>query len=539
MANKDYDQFEEMKQLFGSEANEYLQLLNQSLVRLEKEPQNEDLLNDIFRVAHTLKSMAATMGFDKITEFSHEMESLLSKVRQGELIVTPEMIDILLKCSDTLQILKEEALDGTEEFDTKDIIFLLKKFAEADYTQEKQLEIQKVEDTPDAAPDKSSVIGKTTSVRINVKQLDVLMNLVGELVISKARLVDIGRKYQVPELKESLKQFDTIALNLQEQVLKTRLVPISYIFNSYPSMIRDLAKKREKELDFEIEGTDIEVDRMLLEEISPPLVHLLRNAVDHGIETSQERTKAQKNSTGEIRLTAKREKGYVKITVSDDGKGISVEKVKQAAIDKGFIEIEDAELMTRNEILMLICEPGFSTSTEITDTSGRGVGMDTVKALVEKFNGRFDINSEVGKGTAFVIQVPLSLAIMLALLVETKQETYAVPLRNVAEIVSLKEEEIKTIEQKEVFTLREEIVPLFRLEEFYGTDAMDKRSGGNAVIVEAGGKRLGIIVDKLIGQQEIVIKPLTGFIKKTRGFSGVTILGDGRVVLIMDVDELI
>ncbi len=540
---EDFTQSEEMRQLFASEANEYLQLLEHSLVKLEGKPENVNLLNDIFRVAHTLKSMAGTMGYEKITVLSHEMENLLHILRKKKIKVTSEMIDLFLKCSDTLKLLKDEAISGEDKkVNTEPIINELKEIlAEIQGIEPEQKEkfIIKGKEAEEAEEEASvsTTMMKTTSVRISIKQLDILMDLVGELVINKARLVDIAEKNRITELDVALKQFDRISLDLQEEVLKTRLVPISHIFDRYPRMMRDMAKKSRKEVSFVIEGADIEVDRILLEEVNPPLVHLLRNAIDHGIEDKQEREKTGKSSKGSIRLIGRREKDYVKIIVIDDGNGISPDEIREVAVNKNFITSEQAAKLSDKEAIMLICEPGFSTAKKVTDTPGRGVGMDTVRALVEKFNGKLDIYSRKEKGTTITIQVPLSLAIVNALLVRVGGDIYAVPLKNISETVRIQKDSIKRIANEDVIVVREEIIPLFYLGELYH-GKRHVEDAVYAVLVDAVGKRMGLVVDSLVGQREIVIKTLTGFMKSAKGFSGATILGDGRVILIIDIDAM-
>ncbi|MFW6173880.1 MAG: chemotaxis protein CheA, partial [Elusimicrobiota bacterium] len=442
---EDFTQSEEMKQLFLSETEEYLQSLNQSLIKLEKNPDGKSILNEIFRVAHTLKGMAGTMGFNKISELSHEMESLFNNLRNGKLKVTSEMIDIFLECSDTLQLLKEEVVSGEEkDIDVDAVIKRLKQnFDQESIEKDKKKRISK--EKKKAPSQATSVkIESSTNIKVNVKHLDLLMDLVGELVINKARLMDIADKHEISELGEAIKQFDTVAFDLQEAVLKTRMVPLSFIFGRYPRMIRDVSRKKNKDIDLVIEGSEIEVDRMLLEKINEPLVHLLRNAVDHGIEEPEQRKKAGKSETGEVKLVAKRERDYVTIEVQDDGKGISVDKIRKSAVDKGFISKQEAENLPPNKALMLICEPGFSTAKKVTDISGRGVGMDTVKSLVESFNGNMEINSKEGKGTTFKIQLPLRVAIIRALLINSMGETFAIPLKDVSEIITVDKSKVKT-----------------------------------------------------------------------------------------------
>ncbi|MDD5131841.1 MAG: chemotaxis protein CheA [bacterium] len=532
------------KDMFISEATEYLQNLNKSLLGLEKNPDNLELLNEIFRLAHTMKGMAATMGYQKITTVAHQMEDVLDRLRKQELKVTPEIIETLFKSLDVLEPLLQEVASGEDKkVDITETIVKLKMIME----QKKPEADQPVKETEAGVSEgeKKTVNSEKekkraqTSVRINIEHLDNLMNLVGELVINKARLFQIGANYKLGELNESLTQLERITGSLQEEVLKTRMIPVSHIFDRYPRVVRDLAKLKNKEINFEIEGSDIELDRMIVDEINDPLIHLIRNSVDHGIESPQERVKKGKSEIGYVKLSARREKGYVRIELTDDGKGMDPNEIAQKAIEKGMLAKEKLSLMTEQEMLMLICEPGFSTAAEISDISGRGVGMDVVKTKVEAFNGSVTIETQKGKGSTFIIKLPLTLAIIQSLMVKVADEVYAIPLSNITEINSFSPELIRTIEKKEVIKIREEIMPLVSLREVFN---LPKREYGEeiyVVTVEVGEKRLGLVVDSLYSREEIVIKTLSGILKRTKGISGATILGDGRVVLIVDIAGII
>jgi two-component system, chemotaxis family, sensor kinase CheA len=532
------------KDMFISEATEYLQNLNKSLLGLEKAPDNLELLNEIFRLAHTMKGMAATMGYQKITTVAHQMEDVLDRLRKQELKVTPEIIETLFKSLDVLEPLLQEVSSGEDKkVDTTEIIVKLKMIME----QKKPEADQPAKDTEAGVSEgeKKTVNSEKekkraqTSVRINIEHLDNLMNLVGELVINKARLFQIGANYKLGELNESLTQLERITGSLQEEVLKTRMIPVSHIFDRYPRVVRDLAKLKNKEINFEIEGSDIELDRMIVDEINDPLIHLIRNSVDHGVETPQERVSKGKSEVGYVKLSARREKGYVRIELADDGKGMDPNEIAQKAIEKGMVTKEKLALMSEQEMLMLICEPGFSTAAEISDISGRGVGMDVVKTKVEAFNGSVTIETQKGKGSTFIIKLPLTLAIIQSLMVKVADEVYAIPLSNITEINSFAPDLIRTIEKKEVIKIREEILPLVSLREVFN---LPKREYGDeiyVVTVEVGEKRLGLVVDSLYSREEIVIKTLSGILKRTKGISGATILGDGRVVLIVDIAGII
>lgn len=530
------------KDMFVSEATEYLQNLNQSLLNLEKTPESTELLNEIFRLAHTLKGMAATMGYQKITTLAHQMEDILDRLRKQEIKLNSAIIDIFFKSVDLLDPLLQEVSSGEDRHvDIADMCAKLKAILES--RSETGAEAGKNAAESNGEGEKKTVNVESdkkktqTSVRINIQHLDNLMNLVGELVINKARLFQIGGNYKSSELVESLTQLERITAMLQEEVLKTRMIPVAHIFDRYPRVVRDLAKQKNKEINFEIEGSDIELDRMIVDEINDPLIHLIRNAVDHGIETPEERLRKGKNENGKVRLSARREKGYVRIELTDDGRGMDSQDIGKKAVEKGVVAEEKVMQMTDQEMLMLICEPSFSTASQVTDISGRGVGMDVVKTKVEAFNGSLSIETEKDKGSAFTIKLPLTLAIIQALLVKIAEEVYALPLSNITEIVSIDAAQIKMIEKREVIQLRNEILPLVSLREVFGL-AKRKFSRNEEIYiiaVEVGEKKVGVVIDSLYSREEIVIKTLGGILKRTKGISGATILGDGRVVLIIDV----
>lgn len=552
MDDMDLSQF---KEVFISEAKEHLVSLNQALIELEKNPSNKDILNQIFRIAHTIKGMSATMGYEKITNLSHTMEDVLDKLRKKEIGVKSDVVNIIFQCFDTLEKLIEDV--GKDVQSEIDISELLKKLVELTDKKETvstevekktpQTENQKTDSKPAEDKQKSdepdSLAKKSqSSIRINTSYLDTMMNLVGEMVISKSQLEQIGAKHRIEELAEALQQFDRIAIELQEAVLKTRMVTLSHIFDRYPRMVRDLSLKLNKEIEFEIFGSDIEIDRMLLDKINEPLVHLLRNAIDHGIEPPEERTKANKSSKGKVILKASRERGYISIQVSDDGKGMDPEAIRKKAIEKSIITEETADVLSDKEIYLLICDPRLSTAKTISDISGRGVGMDVVKTILESINGNLGINSQKGIGSSFSINLPLTMAIITALMVKLDEETYAIPLNNISEIVPFDEKLIKSISGKEVIVLRDEVLPLVRLTKKLATSTGEiedsKPNKGFILKVESGNKVLALLVDDFLGRKEVVIKTLAGITKKAKGFSGATIMGDGSVVLILDIASL-
>jgi two-component system chemotaxis sensor kinase CheA len=378
------------------------------------------------------------------------------------------------------------------------------------------------------------------SIRVDIELLDKLMNLVGELVIDKIKLIRIGSIHEIPELTETITHLDRLITDVQDEVMQARLVSVDMIFNRFPRMVRDLARKENKKIDFIVEGTEIEIDRTILDKISDPLIHLLRNSVDHGIESAVERERVGKSETGSIKLTASREKEHVVIEISDDGMGIDADRILDMAIKKGIIIPEEGIKLNDKEKLMLICAPGLSTCKDATDVSGRGVGMDVVKTTMESLGGIVTIDSEKDAGTKTVLKLPLTMAIARGLLVMVGEETFIVPLANVQEIVSVRADDVKTIKGEEAIFLRGEAVPLIRLDRTMGLDLKEEsKSEFDALIVEVGGKLAGLVVDFLLGQQEIVIKSLDSYLKGVKGYAGATILGDGKVAFILDVPSLI
>jgi two-component system chemotaxis sensor kinase CheA len=376
-------------------------------------------------------------------------------------------------------------------------------------------------------------------VRVNISRLDNLMNLIGELVINRTRLQEISSSHNIPELKEVLAQTARLTADLQDEVMKTRMVPVEHIFNRFPRMVRDLAKNRGKEVDFSMEGKDIELDRTILDEISDPLMHLLRNAVDHGIDSAEEREAKGKPRRGKIELRARRDRNYVSIEVSDDGQGVDIEKIFALAEEKGLISGEERKSLTEDEALHFMTMPGFSSAEEVSGVSGRGVGLDVVKNKVESLGGMLLMQSIRGEGTTFSLKLPLTLAIIQALLVKVDEEIYAIPLGVVAETAVISSHEIRYVSNQEVIFLRDDTLPLVRLSRILGMGGENGKGTFPVVVVEVALKSVAIAVDDLLGQQEIVITSLDRFLKGIRGFGGATILGTGEVALILDIPTLI
>lgn len=385
------------------------------------------------------------------------------------------------------------------------------------------------------------------TVRVSVEILDILMNLVGELVIDRTRLVQLGTVMEtsshssniISDLMETSLHISKITNELQEQIMKARMVSIDMIFNKFPRMVRDLSRKTGKEVNFVMEGGDTELDRAVIEEISDPLIHLLRNSLDHGIETPEDRKQTGKSPKGLIYLGAYHEENHIVITIRDDGRGINIDKIREKAVQRGIMSAEQLKEMMDREVLDIIFLPGFSTSDTVSDVSGRGVGMDIVKTNLQKIGGNIDIATDIGKGTTFIIRIPLTLAIMPALLVTAKQIVFAIPLGSIAEIVKVPKSEVQSVSGHDVFTLRGEVVPLASLMELFNEPTPGGPHELNVVVVAYGDNKVGIIADMFMGKQEVVIKTMGQYIGDLPGISGVTILGDGSIGLIVDVISFI
>lgn len=376
------------------------------------------------------------------------------------------------------------------------------------------------------------------SVRVDIERLDDLMNLVGELVINKIRLMQISEMHKIPDLKEVIDRLNILTSNLQNQVMQIRMIPMDQVFNRFPKMVRDLSESMDKKIELEIVGSDIELDHTVLDEIDKPLVHLLRNCIDHGIELPEEREKYGKNPTGTIKLTAIRDKQTVNLIIEDDGKGIDPDKLRATAVEKGMLTEDAAQVLSDEEACNLIFIPGFSTGKEVTDVSGRGVGMDMVKTSITSLGGIIKIESTLYMGTKVTLKLPISMAIIQALMVGLNKKIYAIPLSNVVTTLNIKEEDMKTIKGTKVTVMQGKVLPLLSLADLL-EEPYNNGSNTNVVVVEKNKQHTGLIVDSLIDQYEIVIKSFDTTLKQLEGFSGATILDDGNVVLIMDIDNLL
>ena len=690
-------------EIFIDESEEHLQTLSDCIMVLEKEPDNKDTINEVFRAAHSLKGMAGTMGFKRMQHLTHDMENVFQEVRSDRVKVTSGMIDLLFKCLDALEgyldNIKSTSDEGTE--DNEVIIKELNDFiAKADgeaaaesepkaqavaeaapaAPQEEKAEQEKIEltdeekkavreaetngqhiyamtvhiqkdcllkaaraflvfkavedfgqilvyrpssqdiedekfelefsfflaseeasdkivvaakavseiekvdleeihldeyvketepqeeqpaqetaaeqketpaEAPKAAEKKAPAAKKQTNakpvtgrtVRVDIEKLDALMNQVSELIIAKNSLVSISSsesgEYQNQSFHEQIEYLERITTNLHESVMKVRMVPIESVVNKFPRMIRDLSRKLGKKMELYMTGEDTELDRTVVDQIGDPLQHLLRNSADHGLEDNATRVERGKPEVGSIFLKAFQEGNNVIIEVGDDGNGIDVAAVRDKAIERGVITAEQAENMTQKEFINLLFLPSFSMAKKITDISGRGVGLDVVKSNIEALGGDVEVHTKLGEGTTFIVRLPLTLAIIQALMVEIRDEKYAIALGSISNIESIPVNEIKYVQAQEVIHLRGAVIPLIRLDQVLDMEEKQEEPENlTVVIVKKGDSLAGLVVDNLIGQQEIVIKSLGKYINNNKIISGATILGDGEVALILDVNTL-
>ncbi|WRC32762.1 chemotaxis histidine kinase/response regulator CheAY2 [Helicobacter pylori] len=650
------DDLQEIMEDFLIEAFEMNEQLDQDLVELEHNPEDLDLLNRIFRVAHTIKGSSSFLNLNILTHLTHNMEDVLNRARKGEIKITPDIMDVVLRSidlmktllvtirdtgSDTnngkeneieeavkqLQAITSQNLEGVKETsgtkeapekevkeenkeenqtetkaptaenlssdnplaDEPDLDYsnmsteeveaeierLLNKRQEADKerrAQKKQedqakpkQEVAPAKETPktetpkapktetkakakaDTEENKAPSIGVEQTVRVDVRRLDHLMNLIGELVLGKNRLIriygDVEERYDgekfLEELNQVVSSISAVTTDLQLAVMKTRMQPVGKVFNKFPRMVRDLSRELGKSIELIIEGEETELDKSIVEEIGDPLIHIIRNSCDHGIEPLEERRRLNKPETGKVQLSAYNEGNHIVIKISDDGKGLDPVMLKEKAIEKGVISERDAEGMSDREAFNLIFKPGFSTAKVVSNVSGRGVGMDVVKTNIEKLNGIIEIDSEVGVGTTQKLKIPLTLAIIQALLVGVQEEYYAIPLSSVLETVRISQDEIYTVDGKSVLRLRDEVLSLVRLSDIFKVDAiLESNSDVYVVIIGLADQKIGVIVDYLIGQEEVVIKSLGYYLKNTRGIAGATVRGDGKITLIVDVGAM-
>ena len=665
-------------EIFIEESQEHLQNLNQSLLGLETNPKDMQILNEIFRVAHTLKGMAGTMGYSKMTKLTHQMENVLDDIRNGKIDVSTFIVDVLFECLDFLEnavnhiasnstegnasadeiivklngilndksaeiaitaahkaviadqgIMKFNQYDNgvvgkaleqgfnvfkvkvildsgcmlkaarsfivfqtverhgeiikavpnvedieDENFEYEFSIAIISNESEAvirkdleSISEINQVIFEKIEEVEEESVDvikenacdaadgsstqneekesgedshnKKSKTGKT--VRVDIDRLDNLMNLVSELIIIKTRLEGVGLDNTNQDMGEAVEYLERITTNLHDAVMKVRMVPIERVFNRFPRMVRDLSKDLGKDITLSMSGEETELDRTVIDEIGDPLIHLIRNSLDHGIEEKEERTKKGKSSTGNLYLRAYQDGNSVVIEVEDDGNGIDIDRVRKKAIEKGIISQSEAGTLDEKASVELLFKPGFSTAEKISDISGRGVGLDVVKTKIESLNGVVEVETFSGKGSKFIIRLPLTLAIIQALMVTIGTEKYAIPLNVIRDITTINADSIRNIQGQEVVLNRESVLPIIRLNKVLDIDGSvaETENEMTVVVVKKGEKHAGFIVDNLIGQHEIVIKTLGKYLSGIKYIAGATILGDGQVALIIDTNSLI
>nr|WP_304215591.1 chemotaxis protein CheA [Fredinandcohnia onubensis] len=679
----DMDQYLEV---FIEESKEHLQACNENLLKLEKEPENIAIVNEIFRSAHTLKGMSATMGYEDLASLTHQMENVLDGIRNTKIKVSPSLLDVVFKSVDYLEDMIFSIADGGDgKKNVTDVVLLLKKVENGDITTaeeatdsvdqnnvdeptisitnyddfeltviqqskeqgfncyeisiqlredcllkaarvfmvfevleqlgeiiksfpsvsqleeeqfdsefrvtvvsmetseniEKQItkvsEISKVivndfqinsnktqvheqiqaqaEVAPTLAPQEKQItdkeenlssksnskhVGNQKTIRVNIEKLDTLMNLFEELVIDRGRLEQISHDLKHSELNETVERMSRISGDLQNIILTMRMVPVETVFNRFPRMVRQLAKDLHKKINLQIIGAETELDRTVIDEIGDPLVHLLRNALDHGIETPEIRMQNGKPEEGTVILRAYHSGNHVFIEIEDDGAGISREKIIQKAVNKGLIEEKTVESLTDSQVFDFIFSSGFSTAEQISDVSGRGVGLDVVKNTIESLGGSITIHSEIGKGSTFSIQLPLTLSIIAVMLVTIQNEKYAIPLSSIIETAIIKKSEILYAHNQMVIDYRGRVVPLVNLKDIFEVPTITEDDEDFSIlIVKKGDKSAGLIVDSFVGQQEIVLKSLGNYLTNVFAISGATILGDGQVALVIDCNALI
>ena len=520
--------------LFLSESREYLSEINTALLELERGG-GDAAVARLFRAVHTMKGMGAAMGYTSVAELSHELETLLDKLRSGSLAVTPVIIDTLFGAVDALEQTVDLATGPTpQHLDVGAISARVRQAAEqAPQTFTAEFAIPKKEKSDSSAPAQKP----PRHIRIDSRRLDTLMNVAGELVIARDRIAQISERLGDEELVEATRHASQIVSSLQNEIMTSRMVPVWQIFERFPRVVRDTARALGKEVEFKIEGKEIELDRSMLDEMGEPVLHLLRNSLDHGIELPGDRVKAGKPRVATLILTAERDRATVLIRVTDDGRGIDQNRVLPRAKALGIVESTTTKL-SEQELVAIISRPGFSTAEKVTDLSGRGVGFDIVANKVRTLGGSLEVHTDQGLGTSVSMRLPLTLAISRALLARVENEIYAIPLTHVLETFALSQPMLLEVKGKEVVAIRDDVFPAIRLRERVGLPA-GARTGGQVVLVELAERRAALIVDEFVGQQEIVMKQFDGVNGSRTLFSGATILGDGAPALIIDASTLL
>jgi two-component system, chemotaxis family, sensor kinase CheA len=537
----------ELMSEFFMESGDHLTSIEAMLLTLEQDAhgvaQNKDAINAVFRSFHTIKGLAGFLGFPNIQEVAHEVETLLDLARQERLTITPEVIDVVLASADHLK----RELDrlqriaaGSSTEDAQDHRALLEQVKARMKDPSSRAAAAGVQEAEVCAEVKKSVV-ESRMVKVDTSKLDFLVDMAGELVIAQSMIEHDGLLNAAgnPKLQRNLAQLARITAEVQKTSMAMRMVPVRQLFQKSARMVRDLCRKSGKQVELEASGEDTELDRTIVEDLSDPLMHMIRNAVDHGIETPEQRAAAGKNPTARVCLKAYHQAGFIIVEISDDGRGLDRQKILQKARGCGLVQ--DGAALTDKEVFNLIFEPGFSTAEKITDVSGRGVGMDVVRKSVQKMRGRIDIESRVGAGSTFFLKLPLTLAIIDGLVVKVGAERYILPIFSVRELLRPAEDARFTVEgREEMVLMRGTLLPVTRLGVCFGIESRAVQwSDGVLIVVETSGKSFCLFVDEVIGKQEVVIKNLGGTFKRLPGISGGAILGDGRVGLILDVDTIL
>lgn len=559
---------------FIIEAQEILDRLGEQLVSLEQAPEDADQLNAVFRGFHTLKGGAGFLAIHAMVELCHAAEDTLGKARSGEITLLAQHFDAAQQSLDYLQAMLDAVSAGRApahappaliaQFDahgTAPVVAAAPVVASGggDLISEDEFEHlldalhgdaapgAKALPAPPAAPvaaatPKPAAAAKPAAevehtVRVDTKRLDAIVNLIGELVLSRNRLKTLRARLRDEELDRAVSVLDIATARLQSAVMRTRMQPVGKVFSRFPKVARDVARSLQKEVDLELVGAETELDRNLVEALADPLVHLVRNAIDHGIEAPSLREASGKPRSGHVRLSAQQEGDYVSIEVQDDGAGIDPERLREKAREKGLIDAEAAARLTTDECLHLIFLPGFSTKAEVTDISGRGVGMDVVQSRIRELSGTIQIQSELGRGSRFMIRVPLTLAILPTLLVQAGEHVYALPLARVVEVLHAPQTSLGWFDGRAVLDRRSHTLPLVDLRRWLGVEPAPTALL-TVVLLQAGEARFGLVVDQVRGREEVVIKPLPRTLRGLPGYAGATLIGDGRMALILDVDGL-
>ncbi|MEJ8802460.1 chemotaxis protein CheA [Pontibacter sp. H249] len=531
---------QEYKEIFIAEALEYFDSLNRHISELEKQPQDDRILAEIFRLLHNLKANAKAIGYLQISDVSHKLETAFSLIRNKELNFSDEVVTVLFDGIDMLGDLIANIDNPTPT--EPDPVLLRNLDIIVDSLSDSTIELAKVQKYTN-----SKNLSLSELIYIQIKKLDHMLNLVGELIIDRDRIISLSRELNNDDLKVVSSHLYRITEELQYSVMDARLVNIGTLFNKFPRIVRDIASAEHKDINLEIIGQDIQIDRNILQIITDSLLHLVRNAITHGIEKPELREKANKPKSGSLLLSARNDRDIVVITLKDDGRGIDLKQVRKTAVKNKLISADVAEGLPDSEVLSFLFEPGFSTAKEVTEYSGRGVGLDVVKNAIDSIGGRLHVDSAIGEGTTFVMQLPTSIAVKGALLFEVDNIFYAIPLIHTEQVIALDKDELHEVGDVMVADLKGETVTVVYLHELLNADEASMNLGDktrlkgqvqNIVVVSYNNRKLGLIVDKLYRQQDIVVKPLSKPLDKIDLYGGVTLLGTGKVCLVLDVPAI-